>query len=143
MTTTSLFREKERRYGKNISRGGTPLLATIRSPRTLPLRSLSVRRSTIQCLSCSPLWFRSGRKCLPHHKGSRKLSGKSSAPSKHMFSKRKENGHDTPVHTHSCSWRRDCRLALYPALVRQSGPLLCPDHPRRRSGYLHRAPQAP
>src|SRR5256714_14568302 len=107
---------------EKISRVATPLLATIRSPRNLPLKILSVRRSTIQCLSCSPLWFRSGRKRLPHHRGSRKLSGKSSGPSEHMFSKRKEDGHDTPVHTHSSSWRGDCGLALYPAPGRQSGP---------------------
>jgi NADH dehydrogenase FAD-containing subunit len=39
---------------------------------------------------------------------------------------RKEDGHDTAVYTHSSSWRRDCRFALYPAPVGQSETLLCP-----------------
>src|SRR5260370_27391843 len=130
-------------FCKKISRVATPLLATLASPRNLPLRILSVRRSTIRCLSCSPLWFRSGRKRLPHHRRSCKLSGKSSGPSQHRFSKRKEDGHDTPLHTHSSSWRGDCTPTLFLAPGRQSGPRVCPDHPGRRSGHLHRAPQAP
>src|SRR5438874_1229283 len=60
-----------------------------------------------------------------------------------LFRKRKEDDYDTTVYTYYCSWRRDCGLALYPASVRQSGPLLCPDHPGRRSGHLHRASQTP
>src|SRR6266566_670259 len=64
-------------------------------------------------------------------------------PSEHIFSNRKEDGHDTTVHTHSCSWRGDCGLALYPAPVRQSGPRVGPDHAGRRIGHLHCAPQAP
>src|SRR5439155_14837529 len=63
--------------------------------------------------------------------------------SEHIFSNRKEDGHDTTVHTHSRSWRRDCGLALYPAPGRQSGPRVGPDHPGRRIGHLHRASQAP
>src|SRR6266566_1533327 len=69
------------------------------------LRSLSRLWLAIHCLSCSPLWFRGGRR----------LSRKSSGSPEHMFSNRKEDGHDTTVHTHSCSWRGDCGLALYPA----------------------------
>ena len=49
-TPENCLPERRPSFCEKISRVATPLLATIRSPRNLPLRSLSVRRPAIRCL---------------------------------------------------------------------------------------------